>query len=219
MESWKGKWLEVLSLEWSCERDWMYNFDAGQWWRTESLWRRLMEHWDWIWMESLKDGTVECWTVGQTAQGVGKKTDVLQCHVGEKTENSRPSTRYNIHVIVWNVDCGEGKQSQMERGRELILRREGDTALTGGSRKPKNLAQSDKMSYENLKRWQKVRMVRGWWARDLKKWEARVNSGGSVGERFITKVAKCYNMDGCMERGWLLIVEVWKISESGSWEI
>ena len=86
---------------------------------------------------------------------------MLQCHVGEKTENSRPSTRYNIDVIVWNVDCGEGKQSQMERGRELILRREGDTALTGGSRKPKNLAQSDKMSYENLKRWQKVRMVRG----------------------------------------------------------
>ena len=85
-------------------------------------------------MESLKDGTVEYCTVGQTAQGVGKKTDVLQCHVGEKTENSRPSIRYNIDVIVWNVDCGEGKQSQMERGRELILRREGYTALTGVSR-------------------------------------------------------------------------------------
>ena len=80
---------------------------------------------------------MERYTVRQAAQGVGKKTAVLQCHVGEKTENSRPSTRYNIDVIVWNVDCGERKQSQMERGRELILRRERDTALTGGSRSSK----------------------------------------------------------------------------------
>ena len=66
-------------------------------------------------LESWYGGVLNFWT---DRSGVGKKTAVLQCHEGEKTENSRPSTRYNIYVIAWNVDCGEGKQSQIFKWSE-----------------------------------------------------------------------------------------------------